>query len=121
MADDNTTQETVNQLIDLTDTIRNLARSRAFTLQSDLPAREMTAQMLRDGVDRGMTTADALQLALIQSMDSSTSVLKSRESEALANYLALRREVKAVFDAEEAQAEDKADVEAESAEETPNE
>ena len=45
-----------DKLKELTDTIRNLTRARAFTIASDLPAKEMTAESLKGTVERAHGT-----------------------------------------------------------------
>ena len=102
-----------DKLKELTDTIRNLTRARAFTIASDLPAKEMTAESLKGTVERGMDDADSLQVALIEARAAEAVVMSSGESAAIVDYLQLRRDVKQIFEQEATSEADQREAEAE--------
>ena len=94
------------ELADITNVIRNLARSRAFTQQSTLPGRESTAKALKSSVELAMATADGLQHTLVHDNANAGTVMDTAESQALVEYLAVRRDVLNIFELEEQAAAD---------------
>ena len=89
-----------DKLKEMTDTIRNLTRARAFTIASDLPAKEMTAESLKGTIEKAMGDGDSLQLALIEARATEDVVMASGESAVIVDYLQLRRDVKQIFEQE---------------------
>ena len=102
-----------DKLKEMTDTIRNLTRARAFTIASDLPAKEMTAESLKGTIEKAMGDGDSLQLALIEARATEDVVMASGESAVIVDYLQLRRDVKQIFEQEATSESDQREAEKE--------
>ena len=105
--------EPLKELKEITAVIRNLTQARAFTIASDLPAKDMTADSLKSTIETAMGTADGLQYGMIETDFGEGKIMSSEESESIVQYLALRRDVKSIFELEEKSKADQEDAEAE--------
>ena len=91
----------MEELKDLTNVIRNLAHARAFTLQGDQPSKEKTAQALEGSIRKAFDTGDGLQHSLIHTNADAGTLMSAAESEALVQYLAVRRDVLSLLESEQ--------------------
>ena len=95
----------MKELVDLTTTVRNLSRARLFILESNLPGKDESGVALENGIRQGLAAGDGLQHGLIQSHRLSGKVMQADDSQALVDYLALRRDALALLEPPEAGAD----------------
>ena len=91
----------MEELKDLTNVIRNLAHARAFTIQGDQPSKEKTAEALEGSIRKAIDTGDGLQHSLIHTNADAGTIMSAAESEALVQYLAVRRDVLSLLESEQ--------------------
>ena len=91
----------MEELKDLTNVIRNLAHARAFTIQGDQPSKEKTAEALEGSIRKAIDAGDGLQHSLIHTNADAGTIMSAPESEALVQYLAVRRDVLSLLEAEQ--------------------
>ena len=91
----------MEELKDLTIVIRNLTQARAFFIEGTQARKEKTAKALEGSVRRAIDTADGLADHLVHSNANDDKLMSAGDSQALIEYLPLRREVLVLFEQQE--------------------
>ena len=92
----------MQELKDLSIVIRNLTQSRGFFQAGDQPRKERTVQKLEESIRRAIDAADALTYTIVDvdADPNEGAIPTAADSQAMIDFLPLRRDVLALFEQE---------------------